>query len=301
MLGGVHCADIGDAGDSGRPSGRRAEVGPRAGGEGPPGRPGPRGSKGAGSRVQSTFERTTEEGSERLARGLPALLATGSVGGIDVGMGVLALLLVEALTHNRVAGALAFTVGFVALTLADSELFTENLLVPIVAVAGGEARPRAVVRLWAGTLVMNLAGGWVIMAVVTAGLPEVRGVAVALGTHYARAGVNGASFATAVLGGTIVTLMTWMERASESLLGRLVAAVVAGFLLALGSLNHVIVASLEMFAGLQAHAPFGYLTWAKDAGWAVLGNLVGGIGLVTVLRLVQVGPAALIDRRRAGG
>ena len=79
-----------------------------------------------------------------------------------------------------------------------------------------------------------------------------------------------------------------VTHSSDSIGAKLVAAVVAGFLLAAGALNHVIVVSLEMFAALQAHAPFGYADWAGMAAWAALGNTVGGIGLVTVLRLLQV-------------
>jgi hypothetical protein len=53
-------------------------------------------------------------------------------------------------------------------------------------------------------------------------------------------------------------------------------------------LNHVIVVSLEMFAALQAGAHFGYLDWLGMSAWFGLGNIIGGVGLVTVLRLVQV-------------
>jgi hypothetical protein len=53
----------------------------------------------------------------------------------------------------------------------------------------------------------------------------------------------------------------------------------------------VVVSSLLMFAALHPdHAPFSYLQWAEAAGWAIAGNLTGGIGLVTILRLLQ-GPA----------
>ena len=30
------------------------------------------------------------------------------------------------------------------------------------------------------------------------------------------------------------------------------------------------------------------MEWAQTAAWAAFGNLIGGVGLVTVLRLVQV-------------
>jgi len=238
--------------------------------------------------LQQTFDRTVEEGTYRINRSWQSLLATGAVGGLDVAMGVFALLLVKSETKSEVLGALAFSIGFIALTLANSELFTENFLVPIAAVAARRAQWPKVLRLWGGTAVTNLVGGWVLMAFVIGGLPKVRPTAVDLGHHYAHLGIGWTSFATAVLGGTVITLMTWMEQSSDAVGAKLVAAIVAAFLLASGSLNHVIVVSIEMFAALQAHAPFGYADWAGMAAWATLGNIVGGIGLVTVLRLVQV-------------
>lgn len=78
------------------------------------------------------------------------------------------------------------------------------------------------------------------------------------------------------------------------------AAIGAAFLLAAAPLNHVIVASLEMFAALHSGATFGYGTWAVTAAWYTLGNVVGGVGLVTVLRLVQVGEARIRDEQREG-
>ena len=243
----------------------------------------------ASDALQNAFHRTLQEGEERLARSLPALLATGMVGGIDVGTGVLALLLVLTLTGSEVGGALAFGVGFIALSLANSELFTENFLVPIAPIVARRARVRSLLRLWGGTLVMNLIGGWIITLIVIVALPETRPVAITLGERFVTGGISLTSFASAVLGGVIITLMTWMERNTDSTISKIIAAEIAGFLLAAGHLNHAIVASLEMFAALHAGATFGYLVWLKLLGWAVLGNVIGGVLFVTVLRLVQVG------------
>lgn len=243
----------------------------------------------ASDALQNAFHRTLQEGEERLGRSLPALLATGAVGGIDVGTGVLALLLVLTLTGSEVGGALAFGVGFIALSLANSELFTENFLVPIAPIVARRARIRSLLRLWSGTLVMNLIGGWVITLIVIVALPETRPTAITLGERFVHDGVSLTSFASAVLGGVIITLMTWMERNTDSTVSKIIAAEIAGFLLAAGHLNHAIVASLEMFAALHAGATFGYLAWLRLLGWAVLGNVIGGVLFVTVLRLVQVG------------
>jgi formate/nitrite transporter FocA (FNT family) len=92
--------------------------------------------------------------------------------------------------------------------------------------------------------------------------------------------------------------MTWMERGTDSVPGKLVAAAAIAFVLAAGRLNHAIVVSLEMFAALHFGAPFGYADWLRMASWAALGNVIGGMALVTVLRLVQIGRTAVEDERR---
>jgi formate/nitrite transporter FocA (FNT family) len=237
---------------------------------------------------RETFQAALDEGQRRLERKTPELLATGAVGGIDVGTGVLALLVVKQATGNDLLAALAFSIGFIALTLAGSELFTENFLVPVVAVAAGRSQLRSMARLWAGTLISNLVGGWVVMGIVMVAFPKLNPVAVEVGSTYPKLGIGSVSFAGAVLGGVVITLMTWMEQGTQSVPAKLLCAIVAAFLLAAAPLNHVIVVSLEMFAALQAGAHFGYLDWLGTSAWFGLGNIIGGVGLVTVLRLVQV-------------
>lgn len=250
--------------------------------------------------VQAGFDESTQEGVSRLRRTWPALLATGVVGGFDLGAGVLALLLVRHTTGSELLGALAFTIGFIALVLAKSELFTENFMVPIAAVVARSGTWQQVARLWSGTAVMNLVGGWVIMWLIVSAAP---GLAASdtlqmLGGHFTRIGLTWETFSSAILAGAIMTLMTWMERLNKAIVGKLAAAVAAGFLLAGTPLLHSIVTSLEMFGALQAGAEFGYLDWAGVFGWAVAGNMVGGIGLVTMLRFVQVGREAIEQHRR---
>jgi len=153
-------------------------------------------------------------------------------------------------------------------------------------------------RLWGGTLVTNLIGGWGFTWLILTGYPEMEKTAVESGYYYVQLGFGLKAFSLAVLGGTVITLMTWMERGADGEIGRIVAAILAGFLLAMGSLNHAIVVSLEMFAALQGGAPFGYLDWLGAVGWATLGNIVGGLVLVTGLRLIQIGPEKIESERQ---
>ncbi len=239
--------------------------------------------------VEKAFILVVDEGRRRMSRPTAALLATGMVGGIDVGTGVLGLLYVEHVTGSKLLGGLAFTFGFIALTLARSELFTEDFLIPVSTVIARQAQLRMLARLWVGTLVANLAGGWVFTWFIIQGFPQLDHSAVESGTFYVHLGFGLRAFSLAVLGGAVITLMTWMQHSTDSVPGRMIAAVGAGFLLAGTQLDHAIVNSLLMFAALQTgHASFGYLGWAETAGFAALGNMVGGIVLVTVMRLFQV-------------
>ncbi len=248
-------------------------------------------------RLRRTLERSIDEGQRRLERSWPSLAATGLVGGLDVGAGVLALLVVRDQTGSALLGALAFGIGFVALTLAQSELFTENFLVPVTTVVARNGSVLALMRLWTVTAIMNLVGGWVVMALVISGVPGVKETARSVGSHYPQLGLGWEAFAAGILGGAAITLMTWMERGTDSVPAKLVAATSVAFLVAAPPLNHAVVGSLEMFGALIAGADFGYADWAGAAAWAGLANIIGGLGLVTLLRLVQIGRDTLVAER----
>jgi formate/nitrite transporter FocA (FNT family) len=239
--------------------------------------------------VEQSFKRSVDEGRRRLSRRTWPLLATGLLGGIDVGTGVLALLFVEHETGNVLLAGLAFSIGFIALSLARSELFTEDFLVPVSTVIARQARFRMLLRLWIGTLVANLVAGWCFTWLILKGFPQFAETALKAGGYYVELGISVRAFALAVIGGTVITLMTWMQHSTESDGLKLVPAVTGGFLLAGAQLNHVVVNSLLIFSALHTgRAPFGYLDWLATAALAAAGNLIGGLLLVTLLRLFQV-------------
>jgi formate/nitrite transporter FocA (FNT family) len=249
--------------------------------------------------LESTFQAAVEEGTLRLRRSLPTLLSTGLVGGIDLSIGVIALIVVKHETGSTLLSALAFTIGFIALSMARSELFTENFLVPVTALIAKQARVRELIRLWVGTGVMNLLGGWVVMGLFITSMPDLGDTAIDTAQFYVDLGVGWRSFALALLGGAVITVMTWMERNGETQGPRIVAAIAASFVLAAVPLNHVIVSSLEMFAALHHGAPFGYAQYALLALWSMVGNMIGGLLLVTLVRLVQVGRGPIEQARRS--
>ena len=238
--------------------------------------------------VDDAFDRLVEEGETRLERSMLILVSTAFLGGIDIGTGVLAYLVVDHAYDDVLLAGIAFSIGFVALLLAKSELFTENFLVPLVAVAARRGSLSAVARLWIITLAANLAGGWLAAWLIITARPDLKTTAVTVGSHYAALGVSTRSFVLAVLAGIVITLMTRMQHSTDSIGVRIVPAILFGALLSGAQLFHCVLDSILMFAALISHAPFGYLDWLEALGWSALGNVVGGTVLVTGLRLLRV-------------
>lgn len=249
--------------------------------------------------IEQTFDQIVRLGVPRLQRSTVEMLATGAVGGLDVGFGVLALLYVERATGSVLLGGLAFSIGFLILQLGRSELFTEGFLVPVVVVVAEEAKARDLFRLWGCTLLANLAGGWLLAALAMAAYPQLQHQAIVAASYYASADLGVRTLCLAILAGAAITLMTWMHTGTSNEVARVFASIATAFVLAGFRMFHSILDSLVMFAALQSpHAPFGYLEWFEWFGWVMVGNLIGGIGLVTVLRLVRAN-RRVADHREA--
>ncbi len=75
-------------------------------------------------------------------------------------------------TDDHLLAGIAFGIGFIALHLAHSELFTENFLMPIAALAAKRGTVLQLAKLWIGTLVANLVGGWIFMWLVVQAFPQ---------------------------------------------------------------------------------------------------------------------------------
>jgi formate/nitrite transporter FocA (FNT family) len=246
--------------------------------------------------VAQAFDAIVDEGAQRLHRTWREVLTTGLAGGIEVGVGVVALLAVYAETRSHLLAGVAFSVGFIALLLARSELFTEGFLVPVTAVVAGRASAAQLAKLWTGTLAANLVGGWLMMWVVVQALPELGVTAVESATEFVDAPLDLTALCLAFLAGLVITLMTRMQQGAHSETGKIVAAVAGAFVLAGLVLFHSVLDSLIIFAGIHAGGPFGYLDWLSWFWYTALLNMAGGLLVVTTLRLVR--SKDLIERER---
>ncbi len=243
------------------------------------------------------FDRSVEEGQRRLDQSLLELVSTSFIAGFTIVFGIVALGIVEALVEPhfgevaRIAGALAFAVGLVFLVVGRTELFNENFSDPAAAAVdqSGSWLLGPVARLWVLTLVFNLAGGllFALVFAVEGALPT--GTAAAL-RGFAEESVGrgtGAWFASAIAGGALVSLLSFLLVAVNTVRSRIWLAYAVGFLLALGPFDHVVVTALHLFFGVLFGADVGPVTLATMIAVVTAGNFVGGLGLVTITHVAQ--------------
>jgi formate/nitrite transporter FocA (FNT family) len=244
------------------------------------------------------WESGLDEGERRLKRGWTGLAATGFAGGADVFFSVVVLAVTAGALHAvlpeapaHVLASLTFGIGFAFITLGRAELFTENFLVPVGAVWAGRAPASALARMWALTLVFNFVGLALFAALfAVSGVlrPETLEAAGRLADTLGERAVLPALL-SAIAAGTIMTLFTWVVSAAESAGARLAASLLIGFVLAAPSLNHAIVGFGELLFGIlagTAESTMGDLV--RTVAIAIVGNVVGGVGLVFTTRLAQV-------------
>lgn len=246
--------------------------------------------------LKESFDNTVEEGAERLHRTFRNILVTGVFGGFEIGLGIMAYLAVLHETGDHLLAGLAFSVGLVALFLAHSELFTENFLMPVAAVVAKEGSVTQLAKLWGGTLVANLVSGWAFVWIVMQAFPEWNETVAESAHHFIDAPFSMQVVALAVLGGSTITLMSRMQQGTSNDVAKIVATVIGGFLLAGLQLFHSILDSLLIFAAIHSGADITYLQWLSWFGYTLAFNMLGGLLLVTLLRLVRT--KELIEKRR---
>lgn len=250
-----------------------------------------------GAESPEIVEAATEAGERRLRRLNVAHALTALIGGLAVSFGAGAMAWTAGpwlpslgTSRAELLGAVAFPIGFIILLIGKGELFTENFFVPVVGVMEGNGTVRELLELWTYTLFFNLVGAAIFAALVTR--PGVFGAdAKAFMIQYATTKVHWPfteAFVKGIFAGWLMTVLTWLILAADTIGARMVIIWIVGFLIVAGHFNHVVISAAEIFMAIWLHAPISWPTWLENNFVpALIGNLVGGVIFVTLLGWVQ--------------
>jgi formate/nitrite transporter FocA (FNT family) len=237
-------------------------------------------------------------GSARLDRSGLDILLTAVIGGGEVSIGVLASMTVLGAIKQLMpsvdlyvalaAAGFVFPIGFLFVILGRSELFTENFLIPVVSVIKTERGPAPLAKLWAISWVGNMLG--CIGAALLLLFPEAIGTPIRDGysmyTDYKLGLPLTGVFVSALLAGAVMTTLTWAIVSVEHTVGRILVIAAGGYVLMAANLSHSIVSASALLVGFTStsHSLVEVVVFVIVA---TCGNLVGGLGLVTLFRFAQ--------------
>ena len=239
------------------------------------------------------FDAATENARSELKRPLLGLLFSGLAGGTTLGLTGIGVASIRAALGNggwqELVAYLIYPIGFIAVIIGRQQLFTENTLYPVVLVLDERKHVLSTLRLWAVVFASNIAGAilFAALCVYTSALkPEIQAKLVELGAQ-AAPGSFGHLFWSGVVGGWLIALVAWMVTASHWTIGQVAMIWLLTFIVGVGHFAHCIVTSCEILSSVMAGSVStpAYLHWLLAA---TLGNIAGGVGIVSVLNYGQV-------------
>lgn len=236
------------------------------------------------------------EGEEELERKAGALALSGLAAGLSMGFSFLTeALLIAGLPDTvwrHTLASFGYAVGFIIVVLARQQLFTESTLTAILPLITRRDRKTLLgtLRLWVVVLAANIAGTWIFAALIHApGLfpPDVVPALQELADKAIPAGFA-STFVRAFFAGWLIALMVWiLPSASNS---RPFIVLLITYVVALAQLSHIIAGSAEAAYDVLSGAATLYDYALRFFAPTILGNMAGGIVMVSVLNHGSIAP-----------
>lgn len=220
--------------------------------------------------------------------------------GLEVGFSVFLMASIYSLFHDlihpsvlQVFLALAYPIGFIFVVIGKSELFTEHTTLAVIPVLNKDATIKSLLALWGIIYVGNLLGGYFFGYVLSI-LPErlnaidneaFYGLAKKLIIHPWHIILG-----SAVLAGWLMGLLSWLVTSSQETISRIVIITLITSVIGIGGLHHSIVGSIEIFTASLTSPEISWKDYLYVQTWATLGNLIGGVVFVALIKFSHVNP-----------
>lgn len=243
--------------------------------------------------AEEIYRQVIRNAKAELQRSPTSLAISGFAGGTFMGLSALGTAIVLGLLGTgpiaSFCSRMFYPLGFIVVILGRAQLFTENTLYPVALVMAEKRHFWKTARLWALVLPGNVLGALAFSVLVSythALLPPIQSALIHLGAE-AAAKPFWTIFWSGVVGGWIIAMIAWLVSGSHSISGSILLIWMMALVVGAGDFAHCIAGSCEVLVAVLSHAA----SWASYGHWlgaAVLGNICGGICMVTVLEYGQV-------------
>jgi formate/nitrite transporter FocA (FNT family) len=247
-------------------------------------------------RAPMIYEVLRREGEEEMSRPTSSLWWSGVAAGLSISFSLLSEAILQAHLPDRawrpLVSALGYPVGFLIAVLGRQQLFTENTITVVLPVAASPTLPNfgRLARMWAIVLSANVAGTLfaALFCCFTPVLsPDIRAVMFDISRHVAESSPIDLFF-RAITAGFLIAAMVWLMPSAQG--AEFLVVGMMTYLIGVGGFAHVVAGSFEAFMLVVSAQLDVWRAIAFFAVPALLGNIVGGTVLFTLISHAQVAP-----------
>lgn len=244
------------------------------------------------------LEQLVKEELSQLKRPTNGIVISGLSAGLDVGLSLMFMGVVFTMFHGVLAEpivhmlvATMYSVGFIFVILGRSELFTEHTTLAVLPVLNHRASLRSLARLWGLIYGSNLVGAALSAFLTTTVGPALGVIDPEAFGMIARGLVNHSWWVilmSGMLAGWMMGLLSWLVTASRDTISQLVLVWIVTTAIGLSHLHHSIVGTVEVLAAVFTGQGVTMLDYAHFIVWATLGNAIGGVVFVALIKYGHV-------------
>lgn len=243
---------------------------------------------------RTVYEIVRQEGQEQMERPPVSLWWSGLTAGLSISFSLLTQAMLKLHLPDTpwtpLIGSFGYCVGFLMVVLARQELFTETTITVILPILAQPSRRNIFLgfRMWAIVLAANIVGTLISAAFCSFApvlAPELRHAMLEIGGE----AMNFAWWQMvfrAIAAGFLMAMMVWLIPSAEDAVFQVI--VLMTYLIGIGGFAHIIAGSMEAFMLLFAgQIDAGHVLW-NFAAPVLIGNVIGGTALFSVLSYAQV-------------
>ena len=248
---------------------------------------------GASLSYRRILEREMESALQEIERPPKGVFLSGLSAGLNLSFGALLMAMVltfsggfdSTLVQQTALGGIS-SIAFLFVVVGQTELFTAHSTMAILPVLDGRASLRGLGRVWGVTYASNLAG-----CLLFAGLIAVVGPALGIVDAAAVGALAGALlphpwwviFASGVIAGWLMGLVTWLSAASRDTVGRSLFVLIGTAVIGFAPFHHCILGTTEVLAAMFLGYPVSPGAFVGFLLPTTVGNVVGGAVFVGLL------------------
>ena len=236
-----------------------------------------------------------EAGLKEHRRSNTGLFISSLSAGLEVGFSIFVIGIIYTLFKTEVSTgklylmmALVYPIGYIFVIIGRSELFTEHTVLATIPVLNGEASFKSLLNLWVIIYVGNLIGGYLFGTIVLQFNAGTQLISLDF-FHFVSQKMVAYSSTNIIVGsimaGWLMGTLSWLLSSAQDTLSRVAMVFFITFIISIAGLQHCIVGSIEIFMAYFANANnVSGVEFLKFQGLATLGNIIGGVVLVALVK-----------------